>query len=170
MARKQSTLPGQTPEDIYTLKLPGGVAKMWRTIDLPASRSRELDVYRFSLMPRISEAVNSAVVKINGVVVEEPTTDQQFQAAVVDLTRDEVRDFFEMNDLAAVVYLKSWTVKRNGEPAPLPATTDELRDLPRNLYDPLVQRAAEIFRTDLGDDFTVAHVEDPASPTGAFDA
>ena len=58
----------------------------------------------------------------------------------------------------AIIRLKSWTLD-----LPIPSTTDEIDDLPRNIYIPLITAASDISLTD---EFTVDGATDPKADTG----
>jgi hypothetical protein len=159
--------------DLYQCSLPGGfTAKFYRTAELTPRRSRELSVYTSYLMPILRQLQRAQTVTVGGKVADKSDV---LDGIPVGLSLDETRQMFEMNDIAAWTYLKSWTVRtqvRDDEGQiverllrPLPETVDELRDLPGDLYDALTQHAGKIMNA-VEPDFTVQSVADEDSPTG----
>ena len=169
-ARKPvTTAPVVKPFDPLNCSLGGrNSAKFYRHSELSPRRSRELDVYEVHLMPKLRElAIAQRIIGPDGAVL---AGQDQVDIIPVGLSLDESRAMFEMTDTAAWVYLKSWTLRGvDGLALPLPPTVDDLLDLPRNIYEALIQHAAKITADQMTKPapFSVDAVEDTDSPTGA---
>lgn len=164
-ARKSTTTTSTKTQNPYdVLLIPGVRAKFHRTSELSPRASRELDILTTYLMPKLKALYAAETVFIEGEVVDESSI---LTALPVGLSIEETRQLFELNDLAAFTYLKSWTLRRGGEIAPLPKTASELQDLPTPLYNALLAAAAKIKTDADASDFSIDAVENPTSPTGA---
>jgi len=169
-ARKPATTtPVKKPFDPTTCSLGGrNSAKFYRHSELSPRRSRELDLYEVHLMPKLRElALAQKIIGENGEVLA--GVDEN-GAIPVGLSMEESRAMFEMTDTAAWVYLKSWTLRGpDNLTLPLPPTVDDLLDLPRNIYEALIDHAAKITTDQITKPapFSLDNMEDPDSPTGA---
>jgi hypothetical protein len=84
------------------------------------------------------------------------------------LTREETSQMLAINELAVVLFLKSWTLtNEDGTPRKLPESEDDVLDLERPLYDALTKDAAKLFVAIADNPFSVDAVEDENSPTVA---
>ena len=168
-ARKPATTaPVEKPLDVTRCALPArNMATFWKESELSPRRRRELEVYEVVLMPKLRQlAIAQRITGPNGEILAE---DDSLGGIPTGLTLEESRQLFEMADTAAWVYLKGWTLKTpDGAPLPLPATVDELLDLPQGIYLPLIRHGQMIIRNSMtkADPFSVDSVEDPTSPTG----
>lgn len=168
-ARKPATTaPAVKPFDATRCALPArNIASFWKESELSPRRARELEVYEMVLMPKIRAlSIAQKIIDENGKVLAE---DKTMPGIPVGLSLEESRQLFEMADTAAWVYLKSWTLKApDGGPLPLPDTVDDLLDLPKGIYLPLIQHGQLIIRSRVmvTDGFSVDSVENPDSPTG----
>lgn len=136
--------------NLATSVIPGGMASWFDEKTMPPRRERILNIELLPLKPTFTKAMN--------------------EGEDVSLTREETRDMLAITELAVVVYLKEWTLKTpDGTPIPIPATTDEVLDLDRPLYDALTKHAAKCLAesTVKADGFSVDAVEDEDSPTVA---
>ena len=168
MATKNA--PAPKPEDLTRCPIPGGSATWYKDEELSPRRSREMDIYEVTLMPKLRQLmVAQKIIGPDGTVEAE---DEGLNGIPVGISLDESRQLFAMNDTAAWAYLKGWTLKRNGEPAPLPESPEALLDLPKKLYEALIQHAAKITKSRITktDGFSVDSYEDEDSPSGDFDA
>ncbi len=158
----KSNIPVKT-ENLYELKIPGGVARFWKTDELSPRRRRELATYTSYLSPKLRELSTASSVSVGGVVAD---TSDVLADVPVGLSLSEHRELLEMTNIAAWTYLKSWTLRRDGQPVPVPVSAEEFWDVPPAIYDAIAMRAAKIMVSSESE-FTVAAVEDPESPTGA---
>jgi hypothetical protein len=163
----------KTDSDLYQCSLPGGfTAKFYRSSELTPRRSRELSVYTSYLLPLLRKVQTASSVKVGGKTAAESDI---LDGIPVGLTLEQTRQMFEMNDIAAWTYLKSWTCRIpvrdddghiiRHDPRPLPETVDDLRDLPGDIYQALTEHVGKILNT-VESDFTVQSAADPDSPTG----
>ena len=168
-ARKPATTaPVTKPFDPTRCALPArNIATFWKESELSPRRHRELEIYEVVLMPKIRAlSIAQEIIGPNGEILAK---DDSLGGIPTGLSLEESRQLFEMADTAAWVYLKSWTLKTgDGAPLPLPATVDELLDLPTGIYLPLIKHGQGIIRHSMtkSDGFSVDSVEDPDSPTG----
>jgi len=163
--RKTSSKPKPTTEDIYdVLLVPGVRVKFYRASEISPRKSREMDILRTYLLPKLRALYEAQYVLVAGEEIDESIL---LGGLPVGLSMDETRQLFELNDITAFAHLKSWTLRRGGEIAPLPKTIDELQDLPKDVYEALLTASAKIAAKRIENDFSVDAVEDPDSPTGA---
>ena len=161
--------PAPKPEDLTRSVIPGGTATWFKADELSPRRSREMDIYEVTLMPKLRQLM--VAQKIIGPDGETLAEDNGLGGLPVGLSLDESRMLFDMNDTAAWAYLKSWSLKRNGQPAPLPETPADLLDLNAKLYQALIEHAAKITKQRLvtpGFELSDEAVEDDNSPSGGF--
>lgn len=155
-------------EDLYRIRIPGGTATFYREKELSNRRAEELAVAGTPAEGALNKIRTARkVVGAGG----ETDLSETLTGADVHLTREETRDILYLNNTLGWVLLKSWSLKRGGEPLPLPQSVDDLLDLPRDLHDALVAHAARIFATEddkkARDSFAVdPGIEDQDSPTG----
>lgn len=98
--------------------IPGGTADFWHMAELPPRKKRALDAGMMPLQAKVKA------------LASDPDT---------SVSSDEAFQLLEVNELAAYVLLKSWTL---GEP--VPESADAFLDLPRPLYDALTEHTAKI--------------------------
>lgn len=154
-----------------TISIPGGKATFYRRKDLPPRRERELTILFAQLNPHKMRAVQKAqTVTVPG----GSSTSDVLDGPDIALSEREARLLEQVSDVGAWAYLKSWTLRISDAeagtsvPRPLPATPDDILDLPRGLYDAITRHAAKLVAAEMvDDDFTVDAVEDDQSPTGA---
>jgi hypothetical protein len=176
-------------EDLYRTEVRGGEntdsgirttagsAEWYEPAQLPPRRSRELNASQqttglaFARVAQAAtrEAADHADEKVTIGGRELSRSDLDTMTA---LRSDDILAMTELNELAAVTYLKSWTVRKvDGQAVldlPAPRTIDDLLDLPRETYDDLMTAAARIeveLRRQPG--FTAESAGDPDSPTDA---
>ena len=120
---------------------------------------------RNTLTPRRERMMQTSIVPLRHLVVAIQDSDYPF-------TKQEASDLLSMNELAVIVFLKSWTLKdKDGADVPIPADADAVLDLDRELYDVLLVQAGKLLADTLQDgSFTVDAVEDADSPTGGLGA
>lgn len=176
MVTKRTTTAPKTVKKVpATVKLPGGQASMFSRADLPPRRERELRVALMTVdWGKAQRLANAArVTDTDGHVLDNSDV---LGGDDVVFTPEEARQWLLVNDIAGWVFLKSWTLTDahiNGEtttltPRPLPAGPDEFLDLPRNVYNPLTDAAAQLLGDFMQaqDEFTVDAAGDDDSPTG----
>lgn len=155
-------------EDLYRISIPGGTATFFRVKELSNRREEELSIAGTPAEGAINKIRNAR--KVTGPDGEADTSDSLF-GADVHLTREEARDILFLNNTLGWVLLKSWSLKRAGEPVPLPESVDDLLDLPKDLKNAIVKHAAKIFAADdevKADSFSIdPGIEDQTSPIGA---
>lgn len=158
----------RTDEDLYVTPIPGGMAYWWRPEEMPRRRSREKQVIETANAGLLQKSVTREMVQA-GEVSDVDVYDMLGQFS--QLTEDEIRALFSLNEKLAWVYLKGWTLTTSDGIRPLPEDPDAFLDLEPELYDALMGAVARIRATESKreDQFTVAAVEDPASPTGGSD-
>lgn len=164
-------MANKKPESLYELELPGKVTvKFWKSIELSPARRRDLEVYSTYMFPLLQRLRSASAVEVDGVTVD-PRSD--LPGLPVGLTLQQTRDLLEMNDVAGVTFLKSWTARETIKDAdgntiqrvrPLPTTVEEFRLIPSTLFDPIRERAAKIMFAEESD-FTLDSIDDPESPT-----
>ena len=139
------------------IPIPGGQAKFYDPTKLTPRRTRELEIIGAEILPRMQEVANAAQVSADGVA---PDVSTILAGPDVRLTRDEIRTFLEFQEAAAWAYLESWTlVDSAGQAVPLPASPDDMQDLPRDVYAAITQHAAKLsVATDAG--FTIEALGD----------
>lgn len=145
---------GQRDDVPLIIPVPGGSARFYAQRELTPRRTRALDVQLTRFGPRMRQlAVAEQVIAPDGTL----DTSAVLDGPAMVITEDEAESFAAINDLAAWVYLKSWTLDRA-----LPETPDDVLDLPTPLYNTLVAHAARLVAHNLTaqDDFTVAGLGD----------
>lgn len=162
-SRKTSTVPTVKPEDLSRLMVDGNRFTFWKRSELSPRRSRELSIYEMAIMPRMIDLLRS-----QGKLAEEHADEMTLEDIPVGLTLEENRQIWEMNEVAVYAFLKTWTLKKGGEPAPLPESIEEVQELPRKIYDALLAHVGKLMRVKQSD-FSVDSVEDDDSPTKPFD-
>lgn len=171
-AKRGAKAAGKAGGEVIPLVIPvpGGLAKFFKPGDLTPRRTRELEVIGAELMPRIQELARAQRVMVDGRVVDESGV---LTGPPVGLTRDEIRQFMEFQEASAWAFLESWTIDR-----PLPQTPDDFQDLPRALYDAVMEHASKLSFANMSEDqFTVDALPDdldgdvdpdlPTSPSAA---
>lgn len=163
---KNNQPPAPKPLDLRVCRIPGGVARWYTPGELPMRREREMNVYELVLMPKLRKMAVAEKITVGG---ETATSSSVLDGIPVGLTIEESRLVFDMNDTAAWVYLKSWTLMQNGAPRPLPESKEEILDMPRNLHEALVGHAGKILAAAVDVSvsaaaFTPAAVGDEDSP------
>lgn len=101
-----------------TADSPAGLAEFWRMAELPPRKKRALDAGFMPLQGKIKALASDP---------DTPVSDE------------EALKLLQVNELAAYALLKSWTL-----PDPLPESADAILDLPRGVYDVLIEHAAKI--------------------------
>lgn len=147
--------------------IPGGKAVFADPSDPITERKRRpAKSIAAALGTRFEQIVNARVVTD---ALGNPLTPEVGEArtaenmAVLQITAAEFDHIWELQDATTWAQLVSWTLD-----APLPASPADLADLDAELYDALTIIGGRIgAETITGEGFTVASVEDPASPTGA---
>lgn len=194
MAKKPNPSTTQSTKTLPMFKtpIPGGSANWYKPAEVPVRRQRELDIIGTRLAPvykRIAQSDSAAALHrspAEATIVADTPSEDIGDEIIGDsgltlnealeltdlLTDEEVRLLWHQNDVAAWAFLKSWTLKKNGEPVPLPADPDEILDLAPALHKALTEHAAKLYNfRDAAASFEVdPGVEDPDSPTGDSDA
>lgn len=157
---------------LLKLDLPGGNHVYFkRHSETSIAETRELEILQGYLYPKLKAIANaSSVSSDDGEDVDEVDEDDpRFLEAAVHLSRQDMRDLNEMTELAAIAYLKSWTLRTGDGPRPLPTTVKELQTLPRPIYEAISRQASKILNAN-ETAFDIDSVPDTESPTGASDA
>ena len=123
-------------ETLERIPVPGGSAVFRQLADLTPRQTRKLDVASAVLLPLVARIAPASEVRVDGVLV---FTDPVLDGPPVDLTAAEYEEIRRLNDLAVLVYLDSWTLDR-----PLPASLEEVRALPPDLYVAVATQAAKL--------------------------
>jgi len=148
-----------------SIEIPGGTAELFDDAELTPRRQRpvqELALQVGSLMDRIAQA--NKVTTSDGDGDVQPT----LGGVDVEISDRQAEQLARLGDLVSFMYLKSWTLD-----APLPATADDLLDLPLPVYNAISKAAAKSYNgTDGGAvsggfEASDATLEDETSPTGA---
>lgn len=143
------------------IPVPGGTAVMLTNKELTPRRRRPIekaDLKNSPLFAKIRDA--RRVINAAGEVEENPGL---FGPDLV-LTDHDADLLTGYQDVKIVARLKSWTLD-----LPVPASTDELLDVPADVYDALAAGVVLAEATDAGNQFTPSEetLENPDSPTGA---
>lgn len=158
-----------------------GTAEWYEPEQLPPRRSRLLNATQQSTggaFARIVQAAQDAAaraVKADGsstVTLGDQEVSRADLETVAAFRPDDVLAMTGLNELAAVSYLRSWTVQqvKDGVVVPLdtPKTVDDLVNLPRETYDDLMAVAGRIeAERRVRPGFTAESAADPDSPTDA---
>lgn len=185
-----TSVPGGIADDGSTIK--AGSAAWWKPDELPPRKKRPLDVAGVQYSGALDRAakVNPDAASNPDVEFGGKQIDGESLAIMAAIADEDIATIFELNDMAAWAYLKSWTLTRERvipeheedgttfpaqkvyEPYPLPATPDDLLDLPRATYDALLAAAAKIYAEAKAAEngFGVDSAPNPASPTAASGA
>lgn len=157
--RTRRVLDGNTiPNGWTVIPIPGGNATIRSAKSLTERQRRPLK----ARITRIGAARFQAIIaaeqnEIGGL------------AAEVGLTQAEADVLSSFTDCVIWAFVDSWTLDR-----PLPATPDEVIDLPGDLYDALMvataKRGVAMFTDDDAEQFTPQAVLEAGSPTGASGA
>lgn len=146
-----------------TITIPGGTAELFTKHELTPRRRRpleKLDVQNGPLLTKIRLA--RTITKADGTTEENPGL---FGPDLI-LTDHDAELLTNYNDAKVVSRLKSWTLE-----APVPTTTDQLLDVPGDVYDALSAGVAALLAEEekAPNPFVVseATLENPESPTGA---
>lgn len=156
------------------IPIPGGLARWHKPTDLTPRQTRELEVIGAELLPRMGQlALAQQVRGPSGAVLADgsPTV---FTGAPVGMSREEIRSFMEFQEACAFAYLESWTIDRE-----LPDSPDAFQDLPRPLYNAVIEHASKLALANADQGFTVDALPDgeeeadpdlPTSPSAASPA
>ena len=178
MATRKTTGPKTPVTKLPTrVPLPGGQhALMYTKDDVPPRKERELRIALATInWGKAARLANAAtIVDENGNVLDDNPT---FNGDAAVFSEAEARQWSGLDEIAAWVFLKSWSLSTahiSGavttlEPVPLPEDPDDVLDLERNIYDPIIDASTKILNDYMvaKDYFTVdagAEVDD--SPTG----
>ena len=146
MTNKKTDAPAPQPEDLTACKLPqGGVARFYTEPELSTRRANLLEAYQITLMPKMRRlAIASKIIDEKGNVLAD---NKALNGVPEGLTVEESKQLIEMGHVGAWVYLKAWSLRRAGEPLPLPADADDLIDnYPRDIVAALVSHAGKIIQ------------------------
>lgn len=166
--RNPSTAPAPKPVDLTTSRIPGGIARWYTPMELPSRRSRLLAVYDITLMPKLRRLmIAQAIIDEEG----NKLVDDGIGTLPEGLTKEEAADIVEMNDAAAWAYLKSWSLKRDGVPVPLPTDLDDLLDnFSRPMVDALTEHAGKIIAESVVANTVASSVDRQFAPNGDEDS
>lgn len=128
------------------IDIPGGQATLRDPGSLTKRQKRLLESVFLRLAPAVPKFAAYAASGDGAVLPE-------LAVSEVDLT-------FELQDLAIITFLESWTLDR-----PVP-TADTVGDLPEDLYDALEKACSPLVLAP-GPDFSPNPSQEPGSPTGA---
>jgi hypothetical protein len=146
----------------HTIEIPGGTAEMYDAGELTPRRMRpvqELALQLGNLLGRLAEARN-----ISGAAEATDGAALGLTGPDVEIDARQAKLLATFSDLVTFMWLKSWSLSE-----PLPATADDLLDLPSDVYDALSKEAAKLQATPAADKFELgdATAHDTDSPTGA---
>lgn len=194
------------PSNMYHTAIPGGIAAdgaiikagsaaWWKPEELPPRKKRPLDVAGVQYSGALDRAAKAQPAKVDGEGIPDvefggKKIDGESLAIMAAIADDDIATIFELNDMSAWAYLKSWTLQRERtipgrvegettypeqkvlEPYPLPETPDDLLDLPRATYDALLAASAKIYAEARAAEngFGVDSAPNPASPIAASGA
>lgn len=144
-----------------TIDIPGGTAVLLSDKELTPRRRRPVDkaeIQRLPLFAKIREA--RRVVSPTGEVEE----NVGLWGPDLVLTDHDLDVMTNYSDVKIIARLHSWTID-----LPLPTTTDELLDIPGDVYDALTVGLLKAEGIDVGNMFEPSEktLEDAESPTGA---
>ena len=169
MAKKNDT--AQIPT---TINIPGGKAMFYTSADLPPRRESELELLAFQINARKVKAMISAgrLLTEDGEVAD---SNPALDGPDAVMTEAEARVMQRLSLTTTWAYLKDWTLHEShqvgdstvSEKRPLPATPDDLLDLPRGIYDVLMGHGAKLSAKNISAGFTPDGAGDPDSPTSA---
>lgn len=148
-----------------SIEIPGGTAELYDDAELTPRRQRpvqELALQVGGLMERIANA--NRVHTSDG---EGEDTNMSLPGPDVEISDRQAAQLSRLQDLVTFMYLKSWTLDQ-----PLPATADDLLDLPSPVYKALSVAAAKVYNgtaesSGSGFEINDATADDDTSPTGA---
>lgn len=142
-----------------TVELPGGTATL-----LGPDELTNRDV---KLLQRSARVAATAAVKMReaGYVEGQPET---WASAMYALNDDELDQIDLYQRTCVIKRLESWTLTLpDGTPRPIPASPDEVDDLPRPIFEPITTAAADI---ELGENFGLEGAADPKADTESSDS
>lgn len=152
-----------------TIEIKGGKATLSEDPSaLTARKRRPVELLQAQMGRKLHLITKATRLFVDGEVVEDRSEVEEDGKKVYDggdfhITELEFEKLSRYSDALAWALLESWTLDQE-----LPASPAELLDLPVGIFDPIRNEAARIFAgTPAKDDFSVAAVEDTASPTGA---
>ncbi len=159
--KKNSSAPTAKADDLTQSKIPGGIARWFtKPTELTPRRSREIDAYNMIILPKLRRLTRDE---------EFTKSDNPLDQMPTGISLEDARNILDMNTVAAWVYLRSWTLKNNGEPVPLPTSLDDVLDLPTDLSNALVEHAGKILADQVSEDpsesFEPDGIQDEDSPT-----
>lgn len=143
------------------IDIPGGKATILNSKELTPRRRRPLeiaDTLNLPLFSKIREA--RRVISPSGEVEEHPG----LWGPDLELTERDAELLTGYQDKKILSRLSAWTLD-----LPLPKTTDDLLDVPADVYDALSLGVNEVERAEAGNPFVVSeeNLDNPESPTGA---
>ena len=146
------------------IPIPGGTATLRDTADILVAGRRAVQV----TLGRLSRPAVRAILTAGAVADTDPELQATAQAladeAMKELDDEEYGRILALPDATIYALLESWTIDR-----PLPGNPAAVAQLPVGIYDAIYeaiqQRQVEV--VDDADEFSVAAVENPESPTGA---
>jgi hypothetical protein len=144
-----------------TVEIPGGTAELFEPKELTPRRRipAKAIMYRSDeMLAKISSA--RRVISPAGEVEENPA----LQGPDVRLTQYEAETLEHLQYATTWGYLKSWTLD-----IPLPATWEDLLDIPSSIVDPLTDAVQKLGNSEVAAEFemSIENLEDKESFTGA---
>lgn len=130
-----------------TIDIPGGSAVLYdKQTEINPRRKREIEIVSARLGQLTDGITQAGRLLCEGDVIDDRTDKlnedgtRKFPGPDLDLTEDQLRTMFRLNDVIAWALLDSWTLDR-----PLPKSPTEMLDIePPEVYEALRQAAGEI--------------------------
>lgn len=133
------------------IEIPGGTATLCsEAAELSPRRRREVELLSARLGPVLQVINLAGRLLCEGDVIEDRRKEKwdkgprkgkaKYPGPDLDMTENQLRLLNRLNDAIVWVLLVSWSLAR-----PLPATPDDLLDLPADLYDSLRDQAAATY-------------------------
>jgi hypothetical protein len=157
-----------------TINIPGGKAMFYTSADLPPRREAEVELLTFQLNARKMKAMIDAA-RLLGEDGQVADSNPALDGPDAVMTEAEAKVIQLLGLTTTWAYLKDWTLRESrqvgdstvSEKRPIPATPDDMLDLPRGIFDALMEHGAKLAATKIDAGFTIDGVDDPASPTSA---
>ena len=116
-----------------TVDIPGGTATFRGPEELRGRDSDRIKAKAMSMADVMAKFPDALNADVPGETPEEKDARQEKMMEGIQFSAEELTRLLEMKRTTVVSTLASWTL-----PDPMPTTEDELADLPRGLYDALI--------------------------------
>jgi len=146
-----------------TVTIPGGTAELFTLDEMTPRRKRASQVIALKMSPVLERVKNAGKIRLPDGTVKEGDGN----GPSVDLSDGEASLFFLLTDASMFAHLKSWTLAgEGGAPLPLPASVDDVLDIPGPVYDALETAINAMTPVTAQFEPDEATLEDPNSPFG----